>query len=51
MYLQKVIRRKICFCWRLEDQERKPQDPGPDPSPSQNVTDPQYWFRVIYAWV
>jgi hypothetical protein len=32
MYVQKVISKKIVFCWRLEGQGRKWQDPEPDPS-------------------
>ncbi len=64
-YLQKVsvISRKNCvkksvFCWHLEGQWRKWQDPDPgsgsisqrhgsadpDPDPPQNVMDPQYWI-------
>ncbi len=48
MYLQKVLSRKNCvkklfFCWHLEGQSRKQQDPDPDPH--QNVMDPQHWLQ------
>jgi hypothetical protein len=57
MYLQKVISKKIIFCWRLEGYWRKEQDPELDPNqdplviygsadpdldPYQNVTDPEH---------
>ncbi len=65
-YLQKVISRKNCvkklvFCWHLEGQWRKQQDPDPgsgsgsfsqrhgsadpNPDPPQNVMDPQHCFK------
>ncbi len=51
LYIRKVksrkMQKKIVFCWRIEGQGRKQQDPdplvrGPDPDPYQNVTDPQH---------
>jgi hypothetical protein len=55
--------KKLVFCWHLEGQLRKKQDPdpgsgsgsrsvsqrhgSPDPDPPQNVMDPQHCFEVI----
>jgi hypothetical protein len=45
MYLQNIIsRKKLVFCWRLEGQGRKYQDP--DLNPLVRGTDPQIRNRV-----
>ena len=44
MYLQKVISKKINFCWHLEDHWRKEQDPEPDPLVKS--TDPRIRIRT-----
>ncbi len=56
------VKTKIVFCWHLEGQWRKKQDPDPDPLvrgmdpriririPLQNVMDPEHWSEVSCAW-
>jgi hypothetical protein len=54
--LQKVISRKtffskLVFCWHLEGQWRKQQDPDPDPDPDPLVRgmDPQHCLKHCFS--
>ncbi len=51
MYLQKVISRKtyflFVFCWRLEGQLRKQQDPNP----LVRGMDPRIRIRTKMSWI
>jgi hypothetical protein len=57
MYLQKVISRKLfeklVFCWHLEGQRRKEQDPDPDPL--VKGMDPRtqiwIWIHTKMSWI
>ncbi len=54
MYLQKVISSKplcknLVFCWRLEGQWRKQQDPDPDPL--VRGMDPRVRIHTKMSWI
>ncbi len=58
MYLQKVTSRKNCvkkfvFCWHLEGQWRKYQDPDQDqyPDPLVRGMDPRIRIRTKISWI